>query len=146
MLLPIIWQLKMLIAVLQILNEIASDSQSPIELRYSAAEISDCMAGAYGKTAALIAEGSISGIEFALNKAINYAWDSVLACIPGGTAISFGAKTGRMLVNYFFKTETVIQGYYQLEAAVNIEDAIIELCRIRKMLIQVILISILLFI
>ena len=116
----------------EILNEIASDSQSPIELRYSAAEISDCMAGAYGKTAALIAEGSISGIEFALNKAINYAWDSVLACIPGGTAISFGAKTGRMLVNYFFKTETVIQGYYQLEAAVNIEDAIIRVMQNKK--------------
>ena len=116
----------------EILNEIASDSQSPIELRYSAAEISDCMAGAYGKTAALIAEGSISGIEFALNKAINYAWDSVLACIPGGTAISFGAKTGRMLVNYFFKTETVIQGYYQLEAAINIEDAIIRVMQNKK--------------
>lgn len=116
----------------EILNEIASDSQSPIELRYSAAEISDCMAGAYGKTAALIAEGSISGIEFALNKAINYAWDSVLACIPGGTAISFGAKTGRMLVNYFFKTETVIQGYYQLEAAVNIEDAIVRVMQNKK--------------
>ncbi len=116
----------------EILNEIATDSQSPAELRISASQIKDCMSGAYGKTAALIVEGSISGIEFALNKAMNYAWDSVLACIPGGTAISFGAKTGRMLVNYFFKTETLIQGYYQLEAAVNIEDALIRAMQNKK--------------
>ena len=118
----------------EILDEIKTDSQAPIALRTSAAEISDCMSGAYGKAAVLIVNGSISGVEFAFNKSMDLAWDSLLTCIGGAPAlaVAFGAKTGRMLVNYFFKTETLIQGYYQLEAAVNVEDALIRAMKNKK--------------
>ena len=111
----------------EILRTMAADTKAPDALRVSANEIADSMTNGYGKAAVAIVEGSSSGLSFALNLAVDKAWSSVLAVIPGANAVAFGTAAGRMLVDYLFKTESTIKGYYQLKATVDIEDSLIRI-------------------
>ena len=120
----------------EILDAIASDNSNDAELRMAAGEIATCFESAYDSALIAIAEGTTSGLETVLGGVMDNAWNEVIATIPGGAAVLMGAKGARVLCNQLFSTDKLVEGYYQLESAVNIEDALIRALKKKKTLVE----------
>ena len=112
----------------ELLNEIAGDSSNPYELRQAASECANYFENGYNEVLNQIIGGvqSIGDLtmEIITDTALDWAWNLIVASIPGGKAVMLAAKGARALTNYLFSTDKEVEAYYKLEAQVAMENAI----------------------
>ena len=110
----------------QVLNVIAQDTQNPVELRTAVAEWAYALDNAYGKATMATANGTSMALNKVLGEVMDNAWTEIVSGIPGGAAVLLGAKGARALTNLIFNTDTSIEKYFQIEAQIAFEDAVIR--------------------
>ncbi len=110
----------------EILDYIVADTRNDPQLRLAAGTVAECFDKSFNSVLLAITQGTLSGFETCLGEIMDEAWDQIVAAIPGGSAVLLAGKGARALCNYLFSTDKEVEGYYLLQASVNIEDAIIR--------------------
>ncbi len=113
----------------EVLQYIANDTRNNEDVRLAATNCIECMGDSYTEIVNAMCIGSFSlfidvGLSF-----VSETWKYILATIPGGQVVAaamIGLQGGRAIVNLLMSQDDKTKAYYQIEANVICEDAIIR--------------------
>ena len=110
----------------EILTYISNDKTNPVDLRDAAESLIVCFENSYTSVINSMLIGECYLLKDVADMFIDYAWGQIVATIPGGAAVLIGLQGTRAIFNLLLSEDDKVRAYYQIEASVICEDAIIS--------------------
>ncbi len=110
----------------EILTYISNDKSNPVDLRDAAQSLILCFENSYQSVINSMLIGECYILKDVASMFIDFAWYKIVETIPGGAAVLIGLKGARAIVNILMSEDDKVSAYYQIEASVICEDALIS--------------------
>ena len=110
----------------EVLSYIANDSNNDINLRFAAGQMLICLGDSYANMLNSAAVGAGELVYDSVKWLLDDLWGEIVNSNPYLATAVYGIKGGRLIVNELMSQDSKVKAYYQIEASVICEDALIR--------------------